>query len=326
MKDQHIINVFMMRLWILTIFVMLPICLLAQQKTEYNRKGDEAIKRLDYSDARMWYEEGVVQCDSYSIGQLTSIWLTNQQMRPSMHSLMNKCRACLELMANNKDTIAISRLIIFYTEGIGTSKNETLAKSWEDRLETLRKPVELVYYPSADQIKTDKPKEPMRFFVSYVYSIEVPYGLTIGGVKSRIGWFMRFKTNLSFKDYDSECRGNGLLSGGVAGGSALRFTNNKKVNCYAGTAGIVVKCTSWLYTSMGIGYGSRELLCEYKMIDAVDHKIEKSYWSKNMDYSYNGLAADLDFMVKLGPIFVSAGCNTLNFKYIDINAGLGVFF
>ncbi len=53
----------MKRLWILTLFVALPMCLLAQQKTEYNRKGDEAMKRLDYSDARMWYEEGVVQCD-----------------------------------------------------------------------------------------------------------------------------------------------------------------------------------------------------------------------------------------------------------------------
>ena len=51
----------MKRLWILTLFVALPMCLLAQQKTEYNRKGDEAMKRLDYSDARMWYEEGVVQ-------------------------------------------------------------------------------------------------------------------------------------------------------------------------------------------------------------------------------------------------------------------------
>lgn len=55
----------MKRLWILTLFVALPMCLLAQQKTEYNRKGDEAMKRLDYSDARMWYEEGVVQCDPY---------------------------------------------------------------------------------------------------------------------------------------------------------------------------------------------------------------------------------------------------------------------
>jgi len=31
-------------------------------------------------------------------------------------------------------------------------------------------------------------------------------------------------------------------------------------------------------------------------------------------------------MVKFGPVFVSAGCNTLNFKYVDLNAGVGLFF
>ena len=251
MKDQRIINVFMKRLWILIFFVVLPMCLLAQQKTEYNRKGDEAMKRLDYSDARMWYEEGVVQCDPYSIEQLTSIWLANQRMRPSMHSLMNKCRACLELMANNEDTTAISQLIIYYTEGIGTSKNETLAKSWQDRLEAFRKPVEPVFYPSVNPIKPDKPKEPMKFFVGYAYSMEAPYGLTVGGVKSRLGWFLRFKTNLGFKEYDGECRGTDEFVGS-APDNPFHFTNKKKVNSYAGTAGLVVKCTSWLYTSVGL--------------------------------------------------------------------------
>ena len=315
----------MKRLWILTLFVALPMCLLAQQKTEYNRKGDEAMKRLDYSDARMWHEEGVVQCDPYSIEQLTSIWLANQRMRPSMHSLMNKCRACLELMANNEDTTAISQLIIYYTEGIGTSKNETLAQSWQDRLETLRKPVEPVFYPSANPIKPDTPKEPMKFFIGYAYSIEAPYGLTVGGVKSRLGWFLRFKTNLGFKEYDGECRGTDEFVGPTPD-NPFYFTNKKKVNNYAGTAGLVVKCTSWLYTSVGLGYGSRELLCEYITIDNSDYRIEKSYWVKNLDYSYSGLAADLDVMVKFGPVFVSAGCNTLNFKYVDLNAGVGLFF
>lgn len=302
---------------------MLPMCIQAQYKTEYNRKGDEAIKRQDYSDARMWYEEGVVQCDPYSIGQLTSIWLDNQQMRPSMHSLMNKCRACLELMANNEDTTAISRLIVYYTEGIGTAKNEALAESWQDRLDALRKPAVPIYYPY-DTSQSEKPKEPMKFFIGYAYSKESPYGLIVGGVKSRLGWFVRFKTNLGFKDYDGECRGTNELIG--APNQPFHFTNQKKVNNYTGTAGLVVKCTSWLYTSLGVGYGNRELLCEYATVDDSNYKVETTYWAKNLDYSYNGLAADVDVMLKFNPVFVSVGCNTLNFKYIDLNAGIGVFF
>ena len=34
------------------ICAVFPLGLLAQQRTEYNRKGDEAMKRLDYSDAK----------------------------------------------------------------------------------------------------------------------------------------------------------------------------------------------------------------------------------------------------------------------------------
>lgn len=315
----------MKKLRILVLFIVIPICVIAQQKTEYNRKGDAAMKRLDYSDARMWYEEGVAQCDPYSIDQLTTIWLANERMRPSMRSLMNKCLNCLNLRATEGDTTAVSSLIVYYTEGIidGPKSNE-LASYWEDRLETLRKPAKPIVSSPVEKQKESRPKEPMKFFVGYAYSLEAPYGITVGGVKERLGWYARFRTNLSFAGYTSESRGNGEIS--LPGNPIFNFTNQKKVNTYAGVAGLVVKCTPWLYTSIGLGYGSRELLCEYTITDASDYKKQTSHWSKNVDYSYNGLAADLDFMVKLGPVFISAGCNTLNFKYIDLNAGLGVFF
>ena len=81
----------MKKLWILILLVIvLPECLTAQQLTEYNRKGDDAMKRQDYSDARMWYEEGVVNCDSYSISQLTAIWMVNKKQRASMRSLIDQ--------------------------------------------------------------------------------------------------------------------------------------------------------------------------------------------------------------------------------------------
>ena len=71
-------------------------------------------------------------------------------------------------------------------------------------------------------------------------------------VKSRLGWFLRFKTNLGFKEYDGECRGTDEFVGPTPD-NPFYFTNKKKVNNYAGTAGLVVKCTSWLYTSVGLG-------------------------------------------------------------------------
>lgn len=314
----------MKRLWIFIIFFVLPVCMMAQQQTEYNRKGDDAMKRRDYSDAKMWYEEGVAQCDNYSIGQLTTIWLNNENMRPSMRSLMNKCLNCLNVWGTENDTTAVSKLIVYYTEGIGTPKSEELAIYWTDRLKTLREPVAPAYTVQEIDVQ---PRERMKFFVGYSYSMEAPYGLTVGGVARYVGWYVRFKTNMSFADYTGECNNN---AGGTVidppANESYSFTNKKKINNYAGTAGIVVKCTPWLYTAVGFGYGERALLNFYTTTSHDDINKHREVWSKNIDSSHKGVAADLDVMVKLGPIFLSAGCNTINFKYIDLNAGLGVFF
>lgn len=315
----------MKKLWILILLFVWPTYMMAQQHTEYNRKGDDAMKRQDYVDAKMWYEEGVGQCDNYSISQLTTIWLKNENMRPSMRSLMNKCLNCLNVWGTENDTTAVNKLVVYYTEGIGTPRSEELATYWTDRLTKLREPVELTYAPQ-EPIDT-RPRERMKFFVGYSYSIQAPYGVTVGGVARRMGWYVRFKTNMSFADYTGECNNsNGGTVIGISNNESYQFSNRKKINSYAGTAGMVVKCTPWLYTSVGLGYGERVLLNFYKTNSYDDVNKHREIWCKNIDSSYKGIAADLDVMVKLGPIFLSAGCNTINFKYIDLNAGLGVFF
>lgn len=314
----------MKRLWILILFVaVLPGYIMAQQQTEYNRKGDDAMKRQDYRNATMWYEEGVLQCDSYSIDQLTTIWKNNKKMRSSMRVLMSKCFDCLRDKATiENDTTAISQLILYYTDGIGTLADQERARNWSNRLEELRRPVEqITYIPQ----KVKKPREPMKFFVGYTFSIEAPYGLTVGGVGGRLGWYARFRTNMSFDNYTDECRGTDELISDP-GNSSYKFTNKEQVNCFTATAGLVVKCTPRLYTSVGLGYGKRELLCEFNTWDKNNLNTKNTYWAKNLDHSYEGVVADLDFMVKFGSVFVSAGCNTLNFKYVDLNAGVGLFF
>lgn len=249
----------MKRLSMLTLLVIaLPGYLMAQQLTEYNRMGDEAMKRLDYSDAGMWYEEG-----------------------------------------------------------IGTPVSEELAG-----LESFRKPdVSTTYIPKTEK----KAGEPMIFFVGYTFSIEAPYGLTIGGVGKRMGWYARFKTNMAFDNYTNECKGKDELIH-VPDNESFQFTNHKKKTSLAASAGLVVKCTSRLYASVGLGYGKRELLCEYTTTDKNNSALHNSYWAKNLDHSYDGVTAEVDLMVKLGPVYVSVGCNTLNFKYADLNAGFGLFF
>ncbi|WP_102408733.1 hypothetical protein [Parabacteroides bouchesdurhonensis] len=313
----------MKRLWILILSAVLPAYIMAQQQyMEYNKKGDDAMVRQDYSNAKIWYEEGVSQCDPYSISQLTKIWLKNERMRPSMRSLMNKCLNCLNVMATEDDTTAVSKLIVYYTNGIGTPKSDELATYWQERLDKLQTPVVTNNTQPQDMQATHR--ERMKFFLGYSYSIESPYGLTVGGVGRRVGWYARFKTNMSFESHEAECNNQELT--GSAGKDYYNFTNKKKINSYTATAGLVIKCTSWLYTSVGVGYGDRTVLYEYQTKNAVTGADEQVAWAKNIDATNNGIAADLDFMVKFGAMFVSAGCNTINFKYVDLNAGLGFFF
>lgn len=307
-------------------WLCLPVLMMGQELAEYNRKGDEAMQRQDYREAKMWYEEGVSQCDPYSIKQVTAIWLENEKMRSSMRSLMNKCLNCLNVLATENDTVAMEQLVVYYTEGIGSPANGKLADYWREKLDLSRHPV-VSFEEYVRRMALQKPEDPMKFFVGYMYSTEMPYGITFGGIKKRLGWYARFKTNMSFKDHTGECNdaGGGQLLN-MDTGTPYRFTNNKEVNAYAATVGMLVKCNEWLYASVGLGYGSRNVLYEYVTTDittAVDNSVA---WAKNIDASNSGVAAEVDVMVKLGPVFVSGGCSTVNFKYIDLNAGVGVFF
>lgn len=319
----------MKRIWIGLVCMIFPLGVMAQQRAEYNRKGDEAMERLDYSDARMWYEEGVAVCDSYSINQLTEIWLSNDQMRPSMRSLMNKCLNCLTVKATEDDPEAISQLIIYYTEGIGTPKSEELASYWEQYQESQEKQVELNVFQPADEVTVFTDRR-MRFFAGYAYSIESPYGITIGGIAKRFGWYVRFKTNMSFDSYEEECNDEGDIINFTRSSDESyepSASESSKTNSLAGTAGLIVKCCPWLYASVGLGYGERTLLHPFTTHSYADYSSTRELWCKNVDSSYSGVTVELDFMVKLtSSIYVSAGCNTIKFEYVDLNAGLGVFF
>ena len=222
------------------------------------------------------------------------------------------------------------KVLVDATAQAGTLfKSEELASYWKEYQERLRTPVEPVY-PVADSTPLSSPGRRMRFFVGYTYSVESPYGVSVGGVGQRFGWYVRFKTNMSFMNYTGECNDRGEI---------IDFSNaedesyepdarqSSKTNSFAGSVGLIVKCCPWLYASVGLGYGKRTLLHAFTTHAYENYADTRSIWCKNMDSSYQGVMAEVDAMVRLGDMFfVSVGCNTLNFKYMDLNAGVGVFF
>ena len=122
----------------------------------------------------MWFEEGVVQFDRYSIDRITEVWMISQPMSSAMRSLMNKFLNCLTVMATEGDTTAISQLKIYYTEGIGIPKNEELADYWGDQLTRYQQ----TNQPTNTNVATSQ-KTPVRmqFFARYTFFTESPVGL-----------------------------------------------------------------------------------------------------------------------------------------------------
>lgn len=323
-----------MKRYIVFFFIILfPTCLMAQQYAEYNRKGDEAMAKKDYYDARFWYGGGIEYCDMYSIKQLTTIWLENASMRSSMRNIMGRCFTCLDEKAAQDDLAAISQLILFYREGIGTEKNETQALAWEERKNTLESPrIDPVYGFENGQAT---PRDPMRFFAGYAFSTEMPFGITIGGIQNKMGWYARVRSNFSFMNADKECElirnaeGTDISHVFDTDPGKTYYVNqakNNRKNSIAGTAGFIFKTTSWLHLSVGAGYGERTLLTPFLVRDNNSIMEEEEIWCKNRTYSYKGAMVEADAMVSYKNLFFSVGCHTMSFDYVDLNVGVGVFF
>lgn len=323
--------------WLLLLFI--PFVAEAQRQTEYNRKGDEAMKLKDYQIAKFWYEEGVLDCDRYSIDQLASIWMAEESMRLSMEPVMNRCLTCLvEAATERKDTLAMKKLVVYYTEGIGTISSEPSAIYWKEQLGQYRRP----FYPAVAPPEKKK-REPMRFFAGYHTSFAAPYGIQLGAMNKNWGFYVRFRTNMSFhSDYQETCQngenGKGVISAFPSdqyeflredGTPAPKDGSVKGVSStYVVTAGCMIHVFSKAYLSLGVGYAERNVFYRYGVINP---KHSEDYdvvgWAKNTDVSIQGIALDVDAHVAFTKhIYGSAGCTFLSFEKVTPNIGIGFVF
>ena len=297
------------------------------QIDEYIKKGDEAMKNLEYSKAFMFYGEVFnLECNTHSIDRLITIWIAQDSLRASMDYVMRKCLTCLEEEAKLNDTTSMNLLVTYYSEGIGAMKNEAMAEYWKERLDEVRTPNRDETRPI--NVRPPREKVKMQFFAGYAANYLAPVGLTVGGVGNSVGWYLRFRTNLSFQDYSEECDDAGNISGGLNGGRSLpERLPGKKTNALIGTGGIMVKVDQAFYLSAGIGYCSREVIYQFQSIGVTESYPEGDFWAKKTSTAISGVAFDLDGTFRIGKSFYGAvGVSSLNFKYVYANAGFGVFF
>ena len=318
-----------MRNLIILSLLLMPFLVKAQRQTEYNRRGDEAMQRKDYQTAMLWYEEGVSNCDRYSIDQLTFIWKEDPTMHVSMRVVLSRCLSCLSDQAiNNKDTLAIKKIIEYHSEGIGTAKNEVSANYWKEQLEQLRNPITVFSTPNVL-------KEKMKFMVGYHASLIAPFGIQFGGMGKTVGWYVRFGSNLSFQNARYDCIVDKLDDGqhyikiqALDDKKAMYRRLQNKETWFTGSAGIMFKVVTEVYVSAGIGYWDRKYYREFIEVNDKGKDIPgTSGWAKDTNSSMNGITVDLDgTYVFNGKFYGSLGVSIMKFKYVYPTLGVGVYF
>lgn len=133
------------------------------------------------------------------------------------------------------------------------------------------------------------------------------------GIVAKHGAYLRIRSDFGSASTDGECDDTGRLSTGELPYYKESATSKARLSI---TGGYMYRFFKPLYGYVGAGYGQRTLAWE--TIDGQQ--------IKNTDHSASGLAAEIGLIGNYKNFALSVGCQTVNFKYMEICAGIGLFF
>ncbi|MDR2691296.1 MAG: hypothetical protein LBB73_03225 [Dysgonamonadaceae bacterium] len=314
-------------------FIMASLNVTAQN---YNAQGDLALEEKDYQSARVWYSEGLVNCDRYSIRKLTDIWKEQPEMRTSMRLSMWKCYNCLTPLAEQQDREAMLLLSDYFKMGIGIEGDSIRAEYWlKEYVKSLGLPVNL---PPPDTLKTDeapvtaetKEKSLLsnRFysFAAYTYSRFEPVGGTIG-FYNKFGFYLSYRADLNKGKYVYTCNNAAVPEIGLEN-PPYRFAS-EKWKCRTVAGGVFIPILNRkMFVSLGGGYVSRQYFREIvSLSDEVFAKNgETSAWCYNTEASYKGWNVELGIMLKWKRLIFFGGINSTEFRDSDGFLSIGYSF
>lgn len=136
-------------------------------------------------------------------------------------------------------------------------------------------------------------------------------GLMLTCCPDRIGGYLKYRSNFTASVHDYMCSPDGTTGSGY-----VWTSGESRVSRLAVSAGAVLRCTGWLYACAGAGYGRRVLIWK----DSEGRRVKVD------GHSPTGFASDLGAVFKLGPVALYAGASTINFRYFDMEVGLGFNF
>lgn len=144
---------------------------------------------------------------------------------------------------------------------------------------------------------------------------DMSYGMMVGFVK-KAGAFVRFKSDFSPNISTSDtCDADGKVGGS---GVSLWYDGTVKKSRWAVTCGYVQRIIKPLYVYVGGGYGQR--LLAWGLVG------EDESYALVEPVSFKGYEVETGAIFRLGGFAVSAGVQTNQFKYMDVNISVGIMF
>lgn len=159
---------------------------------------------------------------------------------------------------------------------------------------------------------------------AYGFAPQLSGGLMLGQTYNGVGWFISARSNFNFQS--SGKYGQAQKGGSIAG--ILPFYSGKRQSShFVANAGAVVDFievgggskrnrfnTFGLYA--GLGYGWRRMLWE-----TVDGD-----WVEYLPNSATGVSTNIGIIGSVYGLTLKAGINTIKFKYLDVEVGIGWMF
>lgn len=141
-------------------------------------------------------------------------------------------------------------------------------------------------------------------------------GLMFGQMYNGIGWYAKGRSNFSFqKDVEGVIKDKNALPDCLRERSSEWIVDVGIVLDFLMKKEKKVK-NNYFGTYLGMGYGART-----RYLETIDHQ-----WMKYLPNSYSGVSIDAGLIGGIHGFTLMAGVNTLGFKYMEIEVGLGWTF
>lgn len=139
-------------------------------------------------------------------------------------------------------------------------------------------------------------------------------GIMLGMVK-QAGWYVHARSNFMFtKPYS-----NDVIT--ETNRDEYFVNGNKRTTEWLVDAGLLVRLGCPLYLYLGAGYGERKVY--WQLINETSDEQQYLLYQPN---STTGVSAEAGLMFSIKGFTMELGVNTINFKYMELQAGIGWMF